>query len=86
MISLVIDQKLPPEKTTLIVSKLQNLKPKNFRIDYKLSDDILNPNVSIDYSSVDVIKSIQDFVNTLDVQYKENVVNYLNDLYNTLNK
>lgn len=86
MVNLIIDEPLPSEKISLILSKIQNLNPKQFRTEYKLENDITSDESFIDYSSVDIPKSIQDFVTTLDVQYKEDVVNYLNQLYTNLNK
>lgn len=86
IVSLIVDKEIPSEKITLIASKIQNLKPKLFRIDYKLNDETLIFNKNVEYSSIDIPKSIHDFVSTLDVQYKEDVVNYLNQLYTNLNK
>lgn len=86
LISLIIDTNLPSEKISLIASKIQNLNPKSFRIDYRLEESITSTTNQTDYSSIDISKSIEDFVETLDVQYKKDVVNYLNQLYTNLNK
>lgn len=86
LVSLTIDTNLPSEKISLISSKIQTLNPKSFRIDYKLDNDITVNDNQINYSSVDIPKSIDDFVESLDVQYKKEVVNYLNQLYTNTNK
>jgi DNA repair exonuclease SbcCD nuclease subunit len=86
IVSLIIDENLSSEKILLISSKIQNLKPKSFRTDYKLEDNLLSDHPHQDYSSIDITKSMEDFISTLDVQYKEDVVNYLNQLYNNLHK
>jgi DNA repair exonuclease SbcCD nuclease subunit len=84
LVSLIIDCNLSQEKITLISSKIQNLNPKFFRIDYKVTDDNEINFEQGSYSSIDIPKSIEDFVNTMDFQYKEEVVNYLNHLYNKI--
>ena len=86
LVSLIIDINLPPEKVSLISSKIQALNPKSFRIDYKLDNDITVNDNQINYSPIDIPKSIEDFVESLDVQYKNEVVNYLNQLYTNINK
>jgi DNA repair exonuclease SbcCD nuclease subunit len=84
IVSLVIDETLSSDKISLISSKIQKLNPKSFRIDYKLDSEIIIGQQTANYSSVDVPKSIEDFVESLDVQYKPDVVNYLNHIYNKL--
>jgi DNA repair exonuclease SbcCD nuclease subunit len=86
LISLIIDVNIPSEKISLIASKIQTLNPKSFRIDYRLDNDITVTDNQINYSSIDIPKSIEDFVESLDVQYKNEVVNYLNQLYTNINK
>jgi len=66
-------------------SKIQNLNPRFFRIDYKLSgmDSDLESN-NAEYTAIDISKSIRDFVESLEVQHKDEIVNYLDNLYTKL--
>lgn len=82
--SLILDDILSEEKINLISSKIQKLNPKSFRIDYKIVDETKINFDQNTYSSIDIPKSIEDFVDSMDFQYKEEVVNYLNQLYNKI--
>jgi DNA repair exonuclease SbcCD nuclease subunit len=84
MVSFVIDKSIVPEKLSLISSKIQNLNPKFFRVDYKLSESYEEGNTTNEYSAVDIQKSIEDFVETLEVQHKAEIINYLTQLYTKL--
>jgi DNA repair exonuclease SbcCD nuclease subunit len=85
MVSFVIDKPLEPEKITLISSKLQNLNPKFYRVEYKVAGELgNNQGDNNDYTGVDILKSIEDFVGTLEVQHKPEVINYLTELYTKL--
>lgn len=84
IVSFVIDENIPSEKLTLISSKLQNLNPKFFRIDYKLKQDQDSENSPNEYSAVNIINSIENFVETLEVQHKPEIINYLTQLYTKL--
>ena len=82
MVSLIIDEELNNEKITLLSAKLQNLNPKFFRIDYKsINNDLLENSSTVDYNMIDIEKNIEDFVNSLDVQHKEDVISYLTEKY-----
>jgi DNA repair exonuclease SbcCD nuclease subunit len=85
MISFVIDTKHASEKISLLASKLQSLKPKFFRIDYQTVDNNLSSTEGeLNYNSIDIPKSLQDFVNTLETSNKEDTISYLSDLYTKL--
>lgn len=85
LICLLIDTILPPEEISLISSKLQKLNPQFFRLDYKIAekDITLQPLEGL-YDSLDISKNIQDFIGALDINHKEEVFAYLNDLYTKL--
>lgn len=84
MVSFVIDKSIPSEKLSLISSKIQNLNPKFFRVEYKLSETDISTDTVNEYSAVDIPKSIEDFVKTLEVQHKTEIINYLTQLYTKL--
>lgn len=85
MVSLVIDENITPDKVPLLSSKIQNLNPKFFRIDYKIKDNEndLN-NSSKEYTAVDIPQSMEDFIESLEVQHKPEIISYLNEIYTQL--
>jgi DNA repair exonuclease SbcCD nuclease subunit len=84
-ISLVIDTKIDDEKVILLKGKLQNLQPETFRIEYLDTKclDTLNSNLN-DIESVDLMKDIENYVMSLDITDKKDVVSYIKDIYNNL--
>jgi len=85
MVSLVVDINYPSEKISLLASKLQTLNPKFFRLDYQNNND--SPSLSEDrgeYDSIDIPQNIHDFVQALEINHKQDTINYLNDLYTKL--
>jgi hypothetical protein len=75
----------PSEKISLLASKLQTLNPKFFRLDYQNNTD--SPSLSEDrgeYDSIDIPQNIHDFVQALEINHKQDTINYLNDLYTKL--
>lgn len=82
MVCLMVDTEILPEELSLISAKLQKLNPKFFRMDYKvLESSIVLGETNNQYDSVDIPKNINDFVNALEVQHKEDINSYLNNLY-----
>jgi DNA repair exonuclease SbcCD nuclease subunit len=85
MVSFIIDENISSDKVPLLSSKIQNLNPKFFRIDYKIKDDLDNLSQSSkEYTAIDILQSIEDFVSSLEVQHKPEIINYLNEIYNKL--
>ena len=82
-ISLIIDEQLPAEDITLLSSKVQNLNPVFFRIDYKDLSDTFISNNQAEYDTIDIVKNMEDFINSIDnIDHKDDVANYLTELYN----
>ena len=85
MVSLIIDEEISNDKITLLNAKLQNLSPRFFRVDYKsINTDLIENSSTIDYNLIDIEKNIEDFVNSIDVQHKEDVIKYLTTTYKEL--
>jgi DNA repair exonuclease SbcCD nuclease subunit len=84
-ISVVVDTKIDDEKVIMLKGKLQNLQPETFRIEYldTKSLDTLNSNLN-DIESVDLMKDIENYVMSLDITDKKDVVSYIKDIYNNL--
>lgn len=82
MVCLMVDTQILPEELSLIASKLQKLNPKFFRMDYKVLDSsVILGETTNQYDSIDIPKNINDFINALEVQHKEEINSYLNNLY-----
>jgi DNA repair exonuclease SbcCD nuclease subunit len=85
MISLIIDEEIDSEKIALLSSNLQKLNPKLLRIDYKSNDEeSVEISKKTDYNAVDIEKNIEDFVNSMDVEHKSDVIEYLTTIYKEL--
>ena len=85
IVSLVIDEELDNDKLIALSTKLQTFNPVYFRTEYKQIDADGVDNLSnADYNVVDVEKNIEDFVNSMDIDHKEDVINYLNSIYKEL--
>jgi DNA repair exonuclease SbcCD nuclease subunit len=85
MVCLMIDVGISPEEISLISNKLQKLNPQFFRLDYKVPDKELNlSDNGSSYDSIDVSKNISDFVSALDINFKDETLKYLQELYTKL--
>lgn len=85
MVSLVVDEKITSEKISLLSAKLQSLNPKFFRIEYQNPDSSnFSTNQTQICDSVDIIENIQDFVNSIESNHKEDISSYLINLYQKL--
>lgn len=84
-ISLVVDAKIDDEKVILLKGKLQKLEPETLRIEYldTKSSDQLNSNLT-DIEAVDLMKDIENYVMSLDIKDKKEVVSYVKEIYNNL--
>lgn len=84
-ISLVIDAKIDDEKILLLKGKLQKLEPETLRIEYSdtKSLDQLNSNLT-DIETVDLLRDIENYVMSLDIIDKKEVVSYVKEIYNNL--
>jgi DNA repair exonuclease SbcCD nuclease subunit len=81
IISFIVDKQVTPEQANLFASKLKTLKPFFLRTDfnYEQSNTLLDNN--IDFTAVDINQAIEEFVNSLDIDLKYDVITYLHDLY-----
>lgn len=82
-IKLIIDRGITSDEADYLIKKLSDLKPALLTVDYsfafnkfKLDDD-----KNVDLSGVDVTTAISEFVNLLDVPFKQEVTQYTVDLY-----
>jgi DNA repair exonuclease SbcCD nuclease subunit len=87
IISLIVDSEIDQEELALLTSKLNSIAPLSFRTDY-ISDNT-NPTTTDDTKEIDsgdLLKDIEEFVNTLTIENKKEVIEYLTETYNLLSK
>jgi DNA repair exonuclease SbcCD nuclease subunit len=81
IISFIVDKHVTPEQANLFATKLQTLKPFSLRVDFNYEQQNLPTDINTDFTAVDICKTIEEFVNTLDLDHREDIIVYLTDLY-----
>jgi DNA repair exonuclease SbcCD nuclease subunit len=85
MVSLIIDEEITNNKIDLLTANIQKFNPKTFKLDYKsVVEEKLENSDIIDYNLLDMEKNIEDFVNSIDIEHKSDIIDYLNNLYKEL--
>lgn len=85
IISLIVDEKLTPEEILSVKDRLNKLEPQTLRIDYEDNDaELTSSSIENDYNSSNILKSIEDFIETLDINHKKEVAEHIKELYNKL--
>jgi DNA repair exonuclease SbcCD nuclease subunit len=86
LVSFVVDNKINDEKLILLESKLKNLNPLFYRLEY-LDTDNKNIDSSLkegELQEIDILKDVETYVNSLDIDKKTEVFSYIKDIYNNL--
>jgi DNA repair exonuclease SbcCD nuclease subunit len=84
-ISVTLESSLQDNEIGKILNKIYSYLPNNVKIEYQ--DPTINNNTDEKtYDSIDVLKNIYEYVDTLDIECKNEVVNYLTEVYNNINK
>jgi len=83
IIKLIIDKKISSDTIDALIQKISSYKPFSLSVDYSLYDDSIAviDDQNFDLSGVDMNKAIEEFVNLLDIENKNNVSKYCLDLY-----
>jgi len=84
-VSLSIDSSIDDEKINKILNKIQSFSPNNIKTDYIDTSEKTKTQEN-QYDSIDILKNIYDYVETLDIDCKEEIINYLTETYNNTNK
>ena len=78
-----IDKHISPDEVDVVLGKLSSMRPVNIAVDYainfnkyRVDDDTIK-----DFSGVDVSIAIDEFVNMMDIEHKEEVSKYTIELY-----
>lgn len=84
LICLIIDQTITPDLHSILVSKIQNLNPKNLKIEYAEPQLGVTINGTPEFEISDISKTIEEYVDAMDVQNKSEIKTYLSDIYKKL--
>lgn len=80
-VKFIVDTKYTPEEIDEWIGKINNFKPLNLTVDYKYNIGVQKVVSDIDYASVDISDAIKEFVNKLDIEDKEDIIEYTLGLY-----
>ena len=84
-VSLSIDSSIEDEKINNILNKIQSFSPNDIKTEYIDTSEKTKTQEN-QYDSIDILKNIYDYVETLDIDCKEEIINYLTETYNNTNK
>lgn len=82
-VKLIVDKKINSDNIDILLQKLSAYKPFTISVDYSLFDNSIsiNEDSNVDLSGVDMQKTIDEFINILDIDKKQEVSRYCNQLY-----
>lgn len=82
IIKLVIDKKAKEDGIEALIKKMNEFKPFSFSVDYSLfNNSITVDDHNYEAAGVDMQKTIEEFVNVLDIENKNQIITYCLDLY-----
>lgn len=87
IIKFIIDEDIDFTKKTELISKLKNMNPANFVLDYYLSE---KTNLNVDILSISDKFNIEDtfktYIENMDISSKEELLEYVTKVYNKIKK
>lgn len=86
LISLIIDHPITPDIQSILISKIQNLGPKSLRTDYCLPDVDVSVDGEVELEGTDVGKILDEYVEKTDYSNKDELKEYLSELYKKVKK
>ncbi|NDG29127.1 hypothetical protein EB118_03380 [bacterium] len=82
IIKIIIDKKIAPDSIDTLLKKVATYKPFSVAVDYTANTEIvINDELNVDMSGINIEKAIEEFINMLDIQNKEIIIEYCQDLY-----
>ena len=82
IVKLIVDKQVTSDNIDALIKKISNYKPFSASIDYKVNTSIaVVDDTGIDMSGIDIEKAIEEFVNMLDIQDKQSIITYCQELY-----
>jgi DNA repair exonuclease SbcCD nuclease subunit len=82
IVKFIVDKQISSDKTDALIKKLSLHQPFSLSVDYLLYENSINiDEQNYDVSGVDMQKTIEEFINVLDIDNKKDVVDMCLDLY-----
>lgn len=83
IVKLIVDKNINTEHLDLLVAKLLTYKPFDLRIDYDVNYNKVQftEEGEYDLSGIDIMEAIDEFINLLDIENKNEVSKYTTELY-----
>ena len=84
IVKLVVDKTISANDLDRLSTKIGTLKPHSYVIDNAINFDLFGAanQEEIDLSGVDIPRAINEFINLLDIQNKQDITEYTISLYN----
>lgn len=78
-----VDKNISPDEIDIVLNKFMSLKPVNIVLDYVINFNKykIDEEVIKDFSGVDVTTAIEEFVNMLEIEYKDEIAQHTIELY-----
>jgi DNA repair exonuclease SbcCD nuclease subunit len=83
-VSIVVDGDTKEEDINSYAAKVAALSPQTVRIDYDGEKTKIESTQQNELGTSDLLKSIEEYIETLDIENKKEVVEYVKELYNSL--
>jgi len=82
-IKFVIDKNISPDEVDLVIKKFMSLKPMHINVDYAInfSKFVVDDSKIQDFSGVDVTTAIEEFINLMEIEHKDEVIKQTIELY-----
>jgi DNA repair exonuclease SbcCD nuclease subunit len=84
LICLIIDESITPDVYSVLISKIQNLEPKILKIEHAEPQKELNSDGSEEFELSDISKSLEEYVDSMDIQNKKELKDYILNIYDNL--
>jgi DNA repair exonuclease SbcCD nuclease subunit len=82
LVKLKIDRRISSEDIEFLINKLKTLKPIEFLVEYENDISEYNmPENRKDFSGIDIEQAIIEFIDLMDINNKQELINYTIDLY-----
>jgi DNA repair exonuclease SbcCD nuclease subunit len=83
-VSLIVDDNIDQEKLLSLTNKISLLNPKMLRVDHDAEKTKIETTEQKEIGTSDLLKSIEEYIKTLEIEHKKEVVEYIKDMYNSL--
>jgi len=83
-VSIVIDNDIEEDEINSYAAKVASFSPKTLRIDYDAEKTSIETRQDAELDSSNLLKSIDEYIETLDIENKKEVVEYIKEMYNSL--